>query len=100
MSGRISKAPWTVIRQRGGQIAGFPWVAVVDADQQPVCTVERHAHQGNAFLIGAAPDLLVAARLLIESAPCGAEGDGDACPRCTALRLLRAAVAKAEGRKP
>lgn len=69
----------------GRTVADVLWDEHMDNDDEP---------EGNASLIAAAPDLLTACRAFLSADP----GEGYSPLEEAAIDLMRAAIAKAEGR--
>jgi hypothetical protein len=93
--------PFKAIKQTTGQFAGMPRAWVEDAREHEVCTIDPQ--MGNAMavarLFAAAPDLLAAARLVLEAVQPGDGGFAHAT-ELRAMEALRNAVAKTETPKP
>lgn len=95
---KYTPGPWFAVQLGGGQIA-------IDAkpaahDHKTICVLARQ-ESANAWLIASAPDLLSRAKEFLgdfEQAYLAKHGDAIHGAISTSFDLLRAAVAKAEGR--
>jgi hypothetical protein len=116
MSGH-TKGPWEIASYRnffGFSIWSPHGPCIAERWYQHERTADQDAEmEANAHLIAAAPDLLEAAKLAIDSLTHSVPGDcwsngpntGDVvedhivCPGCRALNSLTKAIAKAEGKR-
>ncbi len=91
--------PWVVFWGRG--LGAYP-LSVGTSRFNVVTAMGRKAHPeaaANARLIAAAPELLAAARLCLESDAFDYhDGLAQGCEKCVAVAAIKAAIAKAEGR--